>query len=411
MSGQADRIVNVGVAAHLMLLEPGTFCVFHAPGPAHRKTAGGTGLSGVRVTRAPSDPDAAVMIRALDDDGWLGPDRGAALIRVDGRPARVLVTTYHDPACPETRPNLQVARLYTPAKPAAPSFAAPAPVPPAATAAITPAPAAAGGVIAHIQRRGDVRVPCGAWMGKVGSRAWIEGFSILPDDMIPADEIEYQAVLGQGWFSPWVEGGSYCGSRGMALPLLGLRVHLRGEAAEKFTCRLTATFVDGSRVGPVEDIAAMSDDLAPLEAFVVEITPRASQPEDTAEAVADTREVLELLDATDTPATAKPPVAERPRRARRPTRKKTPPQATAAPAATPVDTPLDTPREARAAPRGKAAAKDGTRKRDARGNAATETDPASLTPDEIHPGRGRKAPGSRVALLKARRKATARRRN
>ncbi|MBV1833832.1 hypothetical protein [Novacetimonas pomaceti] len=405
MSGQAERIVNVGVAAHLMLLEPGTFCVFHAPGPAHRKTDGGTGLSGVRVTRAPSDPDAAVMIRALDDDGWLGPDRGAALIRVDGRPARVLVTTYHDPARPETRPNLQVARLYVPANPTAPSFPPAAPVPPAATAAITPAPAV-GGVIAHIQRRGDVRVPCGAWMGKVGSRAWIEGFSILPDDTIPANEIEYQAVLGQGWFSPWVEGGSYCGSRGMALPLLGLRVHLRGEAAEKFTCRLTATFVDGSRVGPVEDIAAMSDDLAPLEAFMVEITPRAPQPEDAGKAVADTREVLELLDATDAPATAKAPVAERPRSTRR---KKPPAKATASGPAR-VETP---PRASDAGmpPRKTAAAKDGTRKRNARKNAKTETDPASLTPDEIHPGRGRKAPGSRVALLKARRKATARRRD
>jgi hypothetical protein len=31
-------------------------------------------------------------------------------------------------------------------------------------------------------------------------------------------DIEYQAVLGRGWLSPWIEGGKFCGSRGMALP-------------------------------------------------------------------------------------------------------------------------------------------------------------------------------------------------
>ena len=49
---------------------------------------------------------------------------------------------------------------------------------------------------------------------------------------IAPEDIEYQAVLGRNWLSPWVEGGKFCGSRGMALPLLGLKVRLKGAAAK-----------------------------------------------------------------------------------------------------------------------------------------------------------------------------------
>jgi hypothetical protein len=83
-------------------------------------------------------------------------------------------------------------------------------------------------------------------------------------------------VLGRGWLSPWAEGGQYCGSRGMSLPILGLRVRLRGEAAETHDCSITATFVDGSRVGPMDTgEPAQAETLAPLEAFLLTITPRA----------------------------------------------------------------------------------------------------------------------------------------
>jgi hypothetical protein len=68
---------------------------------------------------------------------------------------------------------------------------------------------------------------------------------------IPAPDIEYQAVLGRDWLSPWVEGGKFCGSRGMAVPLLGLKLRLKGAAAEEYHCSYMASFVDGTRAGPV----------------------------------------------------------------------------------------------------------------------------------------------------------------
>ncbi len=87
-------------------------------------------------------------------------------------------------------------------------------------------------------------------------------------DGLKAGDIEYQAVLGRGWLSPWIEGGKFCGSRGMALPLLGLKVRLKGNAAKTHECTYSATFVDGSSVGPVPGgETCEAETLAALEAF------------------------------------------------------------------------------------------------------------------------------------------------
>lgn len=171
-------------------------------------------------------------------------------------------------AGPVAQPVVGAPAVQAPASAPAPAASAPAP-------AVPPANPYAAEIGAHIQRRGDVMSRVGEWMGEPGSHAWIEGFGIAPSEMIGADDIEYQAVLGKGWLSPWVEGGKYCGSRGMALPILGLCIRLKGKAASKFICRVTATFTDGTRVGPVETgepIETVS--LAPLEAFLLEILPR-----------------------------------------------------------------------------------------------------------------------------------------
>ena len=106
-------------------------------------------------------------------------------------------------------------------------------------------------------------------MGEPGSKRWVEGFALAPAGLTPSD-IEYQAVLGRGWLSPWAEGGQFCGSRGMSLPILGLRVRLRGAAAEGASLLVSATFMDGTRVGPVADGGAVeAESLAPLEAFQI----------------------------------------------------------------------------------------------------------------------------------------------
>jgi hypothetical protein len=258
----AGRITELRVSANLMALETGVFCVFPAPGSPSPDLA--TGLPGVRITRCPGAsgrPDA-VSISTFRDDGWL--DNTAALVRVTDGPAQVLVTIYQAAGQPgESAPRLQVLRLA-----GDPAIAGPEP---AASASPGPEP----DVMAHIQGSGDVPGKFGEWIGKRGSRRWIEGFGVSDKGPIGPGALEYQGVLGRGWLSPWVDNGKFCGSRGMALPLLGLNVRLKGVAAKEFTMRYSATFIDGSAVGPVEaGLACEAPGLAAMEAFQIELVPK-----------------------------------------------------------------------------------------------------------------------------------------
>jgi hypothetical protein len=256
------RVTELRVSGHLMTLDAGLFCVFQVPGAP--VSGDGSGLPGVRISLPPgaaSRPEA-VRISSFRDDGWLTGD-SAALVRVADGQAQILVTVYQSPLhAPELAPRLQVLRLS-----AAPSGIAPT----------RPSPVETGGaveVMAHIQRAGDVGVPLGTWLGKRGSNQWIEGFAVLPQAGVAAEDVEYQAVLGRGWLSPWVEGGKFCGSRGMALPLLGFKVRLKGAAARDYACVYSATFVDGSVAGPVENgEACEAESLAALESLLIELRP------------------------------------------------------------------------------------------------------------------------------------------
>lgn len=241
--------------AHLMLLDAGLFCVSHAadtptPDPA-------SGLPAVRLSLAPSPGPfgGRVIICGFSGEGWLGGRDDAALIKVVGGPAQVLVTIYQAASGAAEAPKLQVLRLSEPARAPAPETMAPVEV------------------LAHFYGRGDVAGSFGDWVGERGSRRWVEGFALKPPAEVAAEDIEYQAVLGRGWMSPWSEGGQFCGSRGMSLPILGLRVRLRGAAAKAHGLSLSATFVDGSEVGPITDGGICeTPSLAALEAFQLALT-------------------------------------------------------------------------------------------------------------------------------------------
>jgi hypothetical protein len=242
--------------AHLMLLDPGVFCVFNLPGSAQPDPS--TGLPGVRLSPAPAPGEfpGKVTLSGFNRDGWLSGNEDATLVRVTGGPAQVLVTVYQSAERAGEAPKLQVIRLTEPARP---TPSAPAPVVPTAAE-----------VMAHIYGRGDVPGRFGEWMGERGSRRWVEGFGLQPRHQVPPTDIEYQAVLGRGWLSPWSEGGQFCGSRGMSLPILGLRVRLRGASAQTHSLTVSATFVDGAVIGPASDgQACEAPSLAALEAFQV----------------------------------------------------------------------------------------------------------------------------------------------
>ena len=269
--GVQNRIAELRVSGHLMTLDTGLFCVFQAPGSAavHERS----GLPGVRISLppGPAGRPEAIAISTFRDDGWLNGRDSAALVRVTDGPAQVLVTVYQSPnAPPEAAPRLQVMRIG--ADPGAEATARGVAAAQAAPPAIVPADAE---IVVHVQRSGDVAGRIGDWIGARGSRQWIEGFSVKPGEAVKAADVEYQAVLGRGWLSPWIEGGKFCGSRGMALPLLGLKLRLKGNAAKTHECSYSATFVDGSSVGPGPGgETCEAETLAALEAFQIVISRR-----------------------------------------------------------------------------------------------------------------------------------------
>ena len=265
-SAGISRVQELKVSGHLMTLDPGLFCVSQIAGSAPPDPM--SGLPGVRISLPPgpgSRPEA-VRISTFRDDGWLEGRDGAALVRVIGGPAHLLVTIYQAPnATPAMAPRLQVMRLG-----ADPGDAAAA----AQVVGRSAVPETAE-LLVHVQRTGDVGVQFGEWAGSKGSGLWIEGFGLIPRAGIAATDVEYQAVLGRGWLSPWIEGGKFCGSRGMALPLLGVKIRLKGEAAKTHRCSYSASFVDGTSIGPVpggETCEAPS--LAALESLQVVVESR-----------------------------------------------------------------------------------------------------------------------------------------
>ena len=237
----------------------------------------------MRITPAPgiAGRPEAVSVSTFREDGWLNGT--AALVRVTDGSAQILVTIYQHKGM-DAAPRLQVLRLSgEPNTAAAPQAVAAASKRPAAAeapqAAAAPAdpppPVANPEVMAHIQTMGDVGCLLGEWLGLKGSRRWVEGFGMAPIEGVAPEDLEYQAVLGRNWLSPWVEAGKFCGSRGMALPLLGLKVRLKGAAAKAYECTYSATFVDGSEIGPVSaGQTCEAESLAALEAFQIAIHPR-----------------------------------------------------------------------------------------------------------------------------------------
>ena len=264
-------ITELKVSAHLMTLDAGLFCVFNSPGAPPPDAA--TGLPGVRLSAAPAPAGSGgtVDISAFNAGGWLGGGNGAALVRVTGGAAPVLVTIYQDPSGQQDAPKLQVIRLT---EAGAEGPAAARPNDPAPDRTEPPVQGKDIEVAAHIYGRGDVAGRLGRWMGERGSKRWVEGFGLMPSAGVAASDIEYQAVLGRNWESPWSEGGQFCGSRGMSLPILGLRVRLRGAAAKTHKLSVSASFVDGTEIGPVSDgEVCEAPSLSPLEAFQVTLEP------------------------------------------------------------------------------------------------------------------------------------------
>ncbi len=212
---------------------------------------------------------AQVHISTLGPTPLLLPGLPAAFIRAAGE-AAVLVTIYKLSG-PTPPPELRIKFLGGPdSSPPVPN---------------DNEPSLALVLSVHTERHGDITAAGGAWAASPAGGGAIEGFSLQIAGELPADAVEYQAILGRDWASPWVSGPDFCGSRGLALPLIGLRIRLRGEHARSHAVLVWGRFAQAGELGPFEDGAvceAAEDTLVGLRVAVCARPPAGSGRSGTA---------------------------------------------------------------------------------------------------------------------------------
>ena len=137
-------------------------------------------------------------------------------------------------------------------------------------------------ITAHVQTRGDMPFVGVAWAGLVGQRLWIESFAIEPEAPLVKGDIEYKGLTATGFETPWLAGGSSCGTRGMGIPLIAFSVRIKPSRSAQYDLEYSGRFLSGATVGPVRNGAPcrspMPDD--PLEAIQLRILERQAPDEE-----------------------------------------------------------------------------------------------------------------------------------
>jgi GT2 family glycosyltransferase/glycosyltransferase involved in cell wall biosynthesis len=136
-------------------------------------------------------------------------------------------------------------------------------------------------ILAHVRGQGDVAFLDQGWAGVIGQEAWIEAFSVLPEQGFANGRLEYSAVGLNGGETAWVGEGEVCGSRGEHEPLVAFAFRLAETDGGAFECRYRGRFISGVEVGPVSNAepcrSPSPDD--PLEALMVWIVEQPSPME------------------------------------------------------------------------------------------------------------------------------------
>lgn len=239
----------------------------------------------IRLDRLPSRAGRAeACISTLAGTDLIVPDGPAAFVRVTGvGTVPVLLTVYLLENMP--KPELRI-RLFG-------QDAVSDAVLEAATEPPTSSAASKTVLLVHVERKGDTSVPAGAWGGAPGSGHALEGFAVHPPGPLSPDDVEYQGALGLEWDTPWFRPDEFCGSRGMMLPLIGLRIRVTGEAASHTVCRYWASFVGHGERGPFTQGALCACEGAALEALRIEFGPPDEAPPKAAKLTPRRRGLLE----------------------------------------------------------------------------------------------------------------------
>ena len=237
------------------------------------------------------------------DGGWLFAQGDCLIAKVRGDGAALILTSLRG-AGGETL-SIKVERLDGRVDPAALSRAA---LPPDPAVAVLPSAVAGSGgsqrasnpkvrtaskqtaspvdeleplalqIGAHIRARGDMTFSDVPWAGRVGAGLWMESFSIRPlSPQLDAGDIEYKSLTGGGFETPWVTDAAMCGTKQMAVPLVGFAIRLKhGRKTQDYQCEYSGFFKSGIIVGPISNGAPCRSAVAndPLEGIQVMIRKR-----------------------------------------------------------------------------------------------------------------------------------------
>jgi len=131
----------------------------------------------------------------------------------------------------------------------------------------------------HVRARGDMNFADVSWAGRVAPGLWIESFAVKPLRILGAQDIEYKGLTGSGFETPWLSDEKMCGTKGMAVPLVGFAVRLKsGTTTAGYDCEYSGYFQSGVTVGPLRNGAPCRSTVAndPLEGIQVRLMKRAS---------------------------------------------------------------------------------------------------------------------------------------
>jgi GT2 family glycosyltransferase len=132
---------------------------------------------------------------------------------------------------------------------------------------------------AHIRSRGDMTFADAPWAGRVAPGLWIEAFSVRPLELLGAQDIEYKGLTGSGFETPWLSDEKVCGTKGMAVPLVGFAVRLKESATTAgYNCEYSGYFQSGVTIGPLRNGAPCRSTVAndPLEGIQVRVIKRSA---------------------------------------------------------------------------------------------------------------------------------------